>query len=234
MAAWREVDELGHANYWACRYDTVGLDWDPPVSFGNDDPLIIQDLRLAAYEGLDVMAVWHHTDGADDNVWTNRYDMEWGWGDAELIEPESGVPPTPEVAMDPAGNAIVVWSHWDGSSQNIMARRYDSTVGWQTAQAIDDDDAGSAANPHVAMDPAGNAMAVWRQRDSFRYNIWSRHYDAASGQWGEAELVESRDTDASAPRVTVDAAGNAIVVWHQWDDALEHNDIWANHWAPPR
>ena len=44
--------------------------------------------------------------------------------------------------------------------------------------------------------------------------------------------METADGPASAPRVSLDADGNALAVWQQWDDTLEHNDIWANRWAP--
>jgi len=84
------------------------------------------------------------------------------------------------------------------------------------------------------MDPGGNAMAVWRQTtDTIPYidDVWSSHYDAATGQWAEPELVDTNDGAAAAPRVTMDEDGNAIAVWRQRDDAREHYDIWANRWA---
>jgi hypothetical protein len=45
-----------------------------------------------------------------------------------------------------------------------------------------------------------------------------------------------RSTWASAEharRRSMDPAGNAVAVWSQWDDTLSHNEIWANHCAPP-
>ncbi len=232
-AAWREADGLGHPNVWASRYDPVGIDWETAAPIGRADALLVEDLRLLVDEGRNVMAIWHQVDGADNGVWANRYAVGSGWGDAEALEADTGVPPTPEVAMDPAGNAVVVWSHWDDSTstQNIMAKRYEQRGGWQAAQAIDDG-ARASSNPHVAVDPAGNAMAIWQQQDGLSHNIWSRHYDVATGRWAEPELVETRDEPASTPRVSLDQDGNALAVWRQWDDTLKHNDIWANRWAP--
>ena len=173
-AAWRQVDSLGHPNVWASRYDSVGIDWGTPVPFGNADALAVEDLRLVADAGRNVMAVWHQVDGADNGVWANRYALGSGWGDAESLEADTGVPPTPEMAMDPAGNAVVLWAHWDDSTstQNIMAKRYDAAGVWQAAEAIDEG-TGDASNPHVAVDPAGNAMAVWTQRDDTF--LYTRH-----------------------------------------------------------
>ncbi len=236
-AAWQEAEELtGDLNFWASRYDTVGLDWETQLPFGNDDSEVTEDLRLATNGSGDLIAVWHQFHGVEHNIWANRYDTAWGWGDPELIEADSAVPPKPEVAMDPGGNAVVVWVHWDesASDQNIMARRYDDLDGWQPAETIDEG-FGDAAAPHVAMGPNGNAMAVWRQRsDTIPYtdDIWSSHYDARTGEWAEPELVDTEDGAATAPRVTMDEDGNTIAVWRQWDDTLEHYDIWANRWAP--
>jgi len=231
MAAWREADGFGKVNAWASRYDTV-LQWQTAEPFGQADAFFIADLRLAVDASRNVMAVWHHVDLVDDGVWANRYVADGsGWGEPEPLEADTGVPSMPEVAMEPAGNAVAVWVQGDGTTQNNMAKRYEYAGGWQAAEAIDQGD-GDASRPHVAMDPTGNAMAVWQQSDRFQSNIWSRHYGAGTRRWGEAELVETRDGDASAPRVSMDAEGNAIAVRYQWDETLSHNDIWANRWAP--
>jgi hypothetical protein len=41
---------------------------------------------------------------------------------------------------------------------------------------IETDDAGSANSPQVAVDASGNAVAIWRQSDGARNNIWANHF----------------------------------------------------------
>ena len=67
---------------------------------------------------------------------------------------------------------------------------------WRTAQLIENDDAGPAGTPQIAVDGSGNAVAVWIQSDGTRYNIWAKHYDSASGTWGAAQLLGSNQTTA--------------------------------------
>lgn len=50
-----------------------------------------------------------------------------GWGAAVLIESIAGHVYEPQLAVHPAGNALAVWSHYDGAlfRYNIMANRYE-------------------------------------------------------------------------------------------------------------
>ncbi len=228
VAVWLQWDGDRH-NVWANIYD-VGAGWRAAQAIEDRSGEAEAPHVAMSPAGGTAIAVWSQPDdGTLVRVWAKRYEM--GWGEPEPLEADTGVPSMPEVAMDPAGNAVAVWVQRDGTTQNLMAKRYEYAGGWQAAEAIDQGD-GDASRPHVAMDPTGNAMAVWQQSDRFQSNIWSRHYDAGTRRWGEAELVETRDGTASAPRVSMDAEGNAIAVWYQWDETLSHNDIWANRWAP--
>ena len=105
----------------------------------------------------------------------------------------------------------------------------DSSAGWGLAELIETDNAGDARYVEVAVDSSGNAMAVWRQTDGIRYNIWANHYVVGTG-WGTATLIEN-DNIGSAfyPKVAIDDSGNAIAVWYQ-EDGMRTN-IWANRYV---
>jgi len=48
------------------------------------------------------------------------------WGDALLIETNNvGGAFVPQVALDPNGNAVAVWSQSDGTRNNIWANRFE-------------------------------------------------------------------------------------------------------------
>jgi hypothetical protein len=120
------------------------------------------------------------------------------WGEAELIETDNaGYAKFPQVAVDDSGNAIAVWSQFDGTRLNILANRYYAATGlWGEAELIETDE-GPAGKPWVAVDGSGNAIAVWRQSDGTLYNVWANRYDAATGLWGTAELIETDDAGDS-------------------------------------
>ena len=101
---------------------------------------------------------------------------------------------------------------------------------WHTPVLLETDNAGDANRPRIVMDASGNALAVWCQSDGTRYNIWANRYTAGSG-WGTAGLIETDNAgnavlNAVLADIAVDANGNPLAVWQQWD-GVRYN-IWAN------
>ena len=71
-----------------------------------------------------VIAAWYQNDGTRNNIWANKYVAGTGWQTPELIETNVGNASSPQVAMDPNGNAIATWQQNDGTRNNIWANRY--------------------------------------------------------------------------------------------------------------
>ena len=155
------------------------------------------------------------------------------WGTAALIETDDvGNASDPQIAFDASGNALAVWSQFDGANNNIVANRYTVGSGWGTAVIIETDNAGGAWTPHIAFDASGNALAVWTQTDGTRYNSWANRYTAGSG-WGTAEIIETDNAgSAGSPQIAFDMNGDALAVWQQTDSSTEgagtRSNIWAN------
>lgn len=104
-----------------------------------------------------------------------------------------------DVALDSAGNAVVVWSAANG----IDAARYSAaTSTWAAPVRLWS--ATFPSEPSVATDASGNAIVVWG--DSGR--IKTVRYSRVSDTWGVAEDISS----GYLPRIAMDAAGNAIVM----------------------
>src|SRR3972149_5006529 len=179
------------------------------------------------------IAVWRQFDGNIDNPTANRYGAGRGWTGEVLIEAEdAGGATQPQIALDPQGNAIVVWRQSNGTRDSIMANRYVAGVAGGTPVYVETDDAGNAGYPQVDADTAGNAVAVWHQSDGTRTNIWANRYAVGAG-WGPAQLVETLDLgDAEYPDVAMDAAGNALAGWYQFDGT--RFDVWANRFVASR
>lgn len=176
--------------------------------------------QVAVHANGHAVAVWYQfTSSGRSDIWANRYTPATGWGTAELIEADDAGPANDvQIAMDANGNAIAVWRQHDGTRNNIRANRYDAAAArWGTVEPIETDDAGNASAPRVALNPAGNAVAVWHQFDGVRNNIWANRYDATLGRWESAQIIEVTDGDAVQPDVGIDAAGNAWAIWSQFD-----------------
>ncbi len=88
---------------------------DARLDFG---PQVAVDPRGAA------VAVWHQWEGPGYDLWANRFVRDVGWGISELIETDGGYALSPQIATDPQGNAIAVWSQGDGTRDNIWANHF--------------------------------------------------------------------------------------------------------------
>ncbi len=86
----------------------------------------------------------------------------------------------------------------------------------------------NARSPHLAVDSAGNMMAVWQQFDGVRSNIYANYYAVGLG-WGTASLIETDNTDAFNPQVVFDGPGNAVAVWQQSDGT--YSSIFSNRFV---
>jgi hypothetical protein len=102
---------------------------------------------------------------------------------------------------------------------------------WKPAVMVSENNAflGAADNPSISFDPLGNALAVWTQSGIATRGIWANRFDAATGAWGSAELIERNPGDAEAPRVATGGFGTAVAVWSQRDGA--NYSIWASHFS---
>ncbi|HEY5976775.1 MAG TPA: PKD domain-containing protein, partial [Solirubrobacterales bacterium] len=68
----------------------------------------------------------------------------------------------------------------------------------------------------VAVDPAGNAVAVWRANKGPAQVIQTASMSAA-GTWGPAENISPGLREAHDPAVDLDPAGNAVAAWYAYD-----------------
>jgi hypothetical protein len=229
VAVWHQSDGT-RTNIWANRF-TPSAGWGAAEPIETDNAGGASSAQVAVDPNGNAVAVWHQSDGTRFNIWANRFTPTAGWGAAELIETDNaGTAMFPQVAVDPNGNAIVVWYQSDGTRFNIWANRFTPTTGWGPAELIETDNAGDASSPQVAVDPNGNAVAVWYQSDGTRTNIWANRF-TPTASWGPAELIETDGAaNASWAQVALDPNGNAVAVWTQSDGTRDN--IWANRFTP--
>jgi len=191
--------------------------------------------QIAANANGNAMTVWMEDAGGRSEIWAKRYEPGNGWRNPELIETDPVFSSAnPQVAMDDAGNAMVVWQRADGIfADSIWARRYVAGAGWDTAEALEAA-AGGAHQQRIAVNAAGDAIAVWTQTDEFDTpGIWANRYVADSGWSGPELIVWVTDTFAQDPQVAINDAGVAFAVWSQQDDSADGvTHIWAGRYIP--
>ena len=227
MAVWQQLEGTRY-NIRANRY-VSGTGWATAALIETDNLGDATNPQIAFDQSGHALAVWYQSDGIRNNIWANRYVSGTGWATAALIETDTGSAFSPQIAFDPSGNAIAVWSQFDGIRDNIWANRYVAVTGWAGPGLIETDNTGNAQFPQIALDPSGNALAVWYQSDGTRYNIWANRYVSGT-VWATAGLIETDNIgDATNPQIAFDPSGNAMAVWYQSDGI--RNNIWANRYV---
>jgi len=162
-------------NIMANRYDAATDSWGTPQLVETDNTNSAYTPQLAMDSSGNGLAVWEQSDGTRDNIWANKY-TSGVWGTAQLIESDnSGGAFDPLIVMDNSGNAIVVWYQSDGIRYNAWANKY-ALGTWGIPQLIETNNAGPASDTRLAMDGNGNVMAVWRQDNGSKYDIWANRY----------------------------------------------------------
>ena len=238
-AIWRQHDGT-RFNVWSNRY-TIGGGWSTPILIETDDAgHVLVDPQVAVDLEGNVTALSGHRNGSHRRtpsyrIWSNRYTPGGGWDTATLVDSGgSGTAANPRVAVDAQGNVMAVWSQYNGPSY-VWASRYTPVGGWGIPILIEANDAEIWPTPQVAVDPQGNATAVWRTCDGAAYKVVSMRYTPADG-WGSPVLFETdglgspsscnpSSGNAARPQVAVDAWGNATAVWNQ------HDGVRVNVWS---
>jgi hypothetical protein len=125
----------------------------------------------------------------------------------DVSAPEGGA--RPQVSVDPAGIATVVWEGDGGANVIVRARRIDADGARGPVLTISDP-AAFGYEPQVAVDADGDATVVWEGD-----GVVHVRRITASGALGDIEDVSPVGEEGRAPQVAVDPSGNAMVIWNR-------------------
>jgi hypothetical protein len=124
-----------------------------------------------------------------------------------------GTAEKPQVALDAVGRAIAVWRRDDGAGYLIESAQRPSTGSWFPPTPLSAPGANAEA-PQIAVDAAGNAVAVWsREVGGLSNTLIQAAVQSAGGAWQSPIDVSPSGELAEAPQVGFDAAGTAVAVW---------------------
>ncbi|TET06775.1 hypothetical protein E3J79_00845, partial [Candidatus Dependentiae bacterium] len=78
------------------------------------------------------------------------------------------------------------------------------SIGWELPATDLSDETKNAYRSQVAMDSAGNAVAVWRGFDGSKYIVQTRRYDEATDTWSAVTNLSAAGQNADDPQVAMD------------------------------
>ncbi len=157
------------------RQGTHGV-WQAPVTLSSSSE-VASEPEVAIDSHGNAVAVWQASTGTNEII------------DAAFMPTASGAwqPPIPvstaatsligefpQITMDPQGDAVAVWDQSNGNNYIVEAAvRPATSSAWQTPTALSPSNEDSYL-PQVAVDPQGNALAIWENN-----LIEAAGYDAA-------------------------------------------------------
>jgi hypothetical protein len=116
--------------------------------------------------------------------------------------------PRPEIAMSGAGGGVAIWPQSQGLG-TLQAASMSLTGTWGPPVNLAPNEWGQRAEPELAMNEAGEAVAVWK------IGTVKASVRTPSGEWGPAETLSPEGSPYGAIDVVVGPAGEAVAVWSQ-------------------
>jgi hypothetical protein len=196
--------------------------WRAPVRLSPSERALGPELALNP--GGDAVAVWDHEEGADCptqpaslscihivEAASRTSGNDWQTP-VEVSRP--GIGAAPLVALDPAGDAAIIWIHDIGQDRVLQATiRPHGAATWPNANDLSGTPL-EIKNHAVALDGGGNAVAVWAQRDASSFYIVGDLRPAAGGVWLAPVALSSISSDATAgPALAAIPSGDVLVAW---------------------
>ena len=170
VAAWKQ-QEGSPIRVWANRYDPA-TGWGVAERVGTGDSTGFGQVQIVANGVGNAFAVWQQDTGMRSAVFANRFVPASGWELETQIDRDVGPSWFPRAAVDPHGNAIVIWEQ----NANITSSRFDFGAGWRDPELVETRLAG-AGYPDVGVDGRGNSLAVWEQDGgTTSIEIWANQY----------------------------------------------------------
>ena len=160
------------------------------------------------------------------------------WGPAVPIDSGAEDALSPMLTIDPAGNASVFWTGWDGRRSRHYVSRYKEGSGWTTAAAVEIAETSVLQGVHI--DGSGNVLLFWDRSDANGTGR-VRLIRAMTGEEIDMELP-ALPRHMLGLQFEASEDGTAMAVWYQLDDteAGTKYHVWttsyrpADGWGTPR
>ena len=187
----------------------------------------LSDHDVVLNDSGDGIAYWRESNGNTYLLMANHY-QNGRWATAQSIGLSAAL--SPRINLNDAGAAVAVWAERTFDSfgigivrNEIWAAHYRNTV-WETPVRISSatpapvDTTWFAADPKIALDSNGNALAVWVLSDSSLSTSSGVYYSKFNGvSWSSPQLLNNGTHGVNSLSLTMaaNANGNAIITWAQ-------------------
>ncbi|HVS03243.1 MAG TPA: hypothetical protein VMT16_10780, partial [Thermoanaerobaculia bacterium] len=185
---------------------TAGNQTDPRVAVDGDGDFVV------AWEGRGPI-------GMSPDVWVRRFSASGVPQGVEVRAPSSMSfhAGNPDVAMDPGGDFVVVFTRAaGGGGSDVFARRFSPFAAQGAEFTVNTFLQHTQGNPAVAMDDSGDFVVVWESftQDGSDHGIYGQRFAAGGGKQGaEFQVHTFVEGIQIRPTVAIDADGDFVAAW---------------------
>jgi hypothetical protein len=167
--------------------------------------------QVAVDPAGDAVVAWQRSNGAHTVVQASVRPAGGSFGPAATLSDATQDASQVHVAIDPAGNATVVWSTDTGSGTVVQAAAVRPASGsFGLASSLSDTSLN--LNPQLAVDGAGNVTVVWNHLDPSGSMAVETATRSAGGGFGPATPFLPFDAKYNFyPQIAINAAGDRVM-----------------------
>lgn len=197
---------------WTIPVDLAG--WATPVDLSA--PGQNASIPKVATDPIgNAVAVWGRFNGSNLIIQAASLPFGANWSEPTNLSLIGRSATAPQVAIDPTGNAVAIWTRNDGANSIIQASTQTFGGGWSTPVSLSNPGQ-NATNPQVVIDQSGNAVAIWERFNGF-YSMIQSATLPHNGSWSAPTDISLIGQDAFLPHLSVNLSGNLLAVWKRFD-----------------
>ncbi len=188
--------------------------WRAPVTIATGERT--DSPQIGVDKSGEAVAVWRRFGYARDFdlIQTASRRRGGGWTRPIAISPKMEAGFGPQVAVNSSGKAVAVWAGKEGKSLVIESSTRSADGRWSLPETISNLGEKST-EPQVALNDAGDAVAVWRIRNHLVRDKVQSASRSAGGTWSVPTNISEPGRDSTRAKVAIDGSGLAIAIWER-------------------
>jgi hypothetical protein len=213
VAAWSDFGGGNSENVEATSTTAPGASWNSPTKLAESSFFLFQPPapQVAIDSHGDAVAVWEIEKNNKWYVQASQMPAGGTWQTPVQLAETSYPVSLPQVAIDAHGDAIAVWTTYNGSHDLIDASERPAGGSWQTPVQISGSSE-NASEPQVAMNADGDAVVAWTIWTGATNAIEATELPAGGTLQTPAQISNAGSEDYDA-QVAIDEHGDVVAAW---------------------
>jgi PKD repeat protein len=197
----------------------VGVGWEPIVQVSSSPTSRwFYDVKMAVAPDGAAMVVWCEDNMEAYGPFHAAYKPAGGsWQKPSAFQSTSSYVMYVKLTNDGSGNFLTVFTLYDGIEWGVWANSFAPASGWGKEERIENQ-AYDVGDLNVAMNRAGDTVAVWTQALGYPWNsatAFANYYSPGQGWGTEVPIEELGSGGCDPPVVSIDETGNAVAIWRR-------------------